>query len=541
MNNDNTIDNFEETFDEDFFTSKPIYTHFSIDIAPESRCDFENCSLTAEKLKDMRQGWSCLYKKPIYEKRHWHEVKQLLQVKQIAFSFKLEQNPFTTDNKKIIGKETQDEILMQEIRKYEDEMMCIAEKLKIFTCDFEETPSQDADNFTLRNEGHELYKLVEEKRKKHEILQIELGSMRRADEIKKETLIKKMEGMSKVEVAKSSGVSPRTHNKRSIKQLHYTPKKQWLINEILGVKDMVMIYSAPGCGKTFIALDLIGSAITGRKWANKFNVARPLNVAYCTGEGLQGIKERFDALWHKYGIDVDDENNTNFSFYDDTPQLFDLKYPANSQSFISEWLADVKQGTEKPLDIIVIDTLHNATKGLNENATDNTGVAIHNCNLIAKELGCSVILVHHSTKDGTSERGSTSWRGSMDSMIEIKENSIRCSKSKHGKGWLPASFNLVEVVGTDSACVEWTEYVPPTSSEIEKNDTATVLKVLKFFSENKGKFYTLDQISNELGWSKSFWGKFLKKYLDKGVYSSSAIDPSKPVYNKNQITYGIKL
>jgi hypothetical protein len=519
MNNDNTIDNFEETFEQDFLNSKPIYTHFSIDIAPEDKCIFNSCASTKAQLKQMGQTWSDALFKHVYAVSHKAQVESLLQAKQLAFSTVLELNPFTNKTKQQIGADSQMNFLVKEIIDEDQKLAIICEQLKVYEDELAIKPLETDPYFALRSDGYELYHSIQQKR------------------TQKEALIKKMDGISNVEVGKSSGVKKRLHNKKSFKEIRHAPKKQWLIDEILGVKDMAMIYSSPGCGKTFIALDLIGSAITGRKWADKFSIARPLNVAYCTGEGLQGITERIDALGVKYNIN---DEITNFSFYDQTPQLFDMAIPVNSNSFIDEWLEDIKQGTESPLDMIVIDTFHNATRGLKENATDDTGIVINNCNVISEKLGCAVVLVHHSTKDGASERGSTTIRGAMDIMIEVKNGSIHCSKVKYGRGWSPVGFNLVEIAGTDSACVEWTKYVPPTSSESKKEDKNWLVNVLKFFNENKGKFYTAHQISDELGWSYSFWVKVLKQGLQEGEYSSSASDPSKAVHSKNPQTYGIK-
>jgi hypothetical protein len=519
MSDYNTNDNFEEIIPDDFLSSKKTFTHFYID------ADLSNLSDTKTKLKELGCSWSTAYKKYVAVVSHRSQVETLLNAKQIAFSLEYTSDPFVSSDKKEISIHNQIDIITEQIVKEDEKITLLAYRLKLETDDFKKEPALGDAFYTQKHDGYELYKSIAKKKALREELYAKLDNIHNKQEIK--THFKDI----------SNNIN-RIHNKRSAKDLRSMPKKQWLINEILGVKDIIMIYSSPGCGKTFIALDLIAHAVTGKKWANKFNVVRPLNVAYCTGEGLQGIKERFDALWEKHSIDAD--NLTNFSFYDDTPQIFDMNISVNSESFIKEWLEDVKNGTETPLDIIFIDTLHNATLGAKENTTEDMGVAIRNCKLICKELGCAVVLVHHSTKDGTSERGSTTLRGAMDLMIEVKDNGIHCSKTKHGKGWAPVGFNLIEISGTDSAAIEWCEYTKCTSIENKEQEKNWLDKVLKFFNINKGKFFTASQISNELGWNSNFWSKTLKEGLKHGVYSTSAIDPLKSVHSKNPQTYGIK-
>jgi hypothetical protein len=528
MNNDITIDNFEETLDEDFYINNPIYKHFSIDIAPESRCGFENCSLITDKLKEMRQGWPWLYKKHVYDKVYWHDVKTLLQAKQIAFSFKFWQNPFTTDNKKIIGKEAQDEILMREIRKYEDEMMCIAEELKIFTCDFEEAPSQDADNFTLRSEGHDLYKLIEEKRKKHEILQIELGSMRRADEIKKEF--------------KKTNNNTEDNGFLTLEEALLIPEKVWMIDQIIGKHDIGVIYGASGLGKTFITLDLIMSACTGTKFAGSFDVKDKLNVAYCAGEGKSGIPARLSAVIKKH--EINPKELTNFTLVTWAPQLF-LTEEKSAKEFIERWKLNGKQ-----LDLVVIDTFHTATNGAEENSTRDMGLILQSCKMITEALNCAIILIHHSEKTGVKERGNISLRCGSDLMIQVVKEKMVCSKLKDGEHWHDIAFQLKAMKGLTSCSVDWLGKAESKKKEPEnmstvkedKSEASAIKKVLNLFESKKGQFFTSKEIAEFLGSSSDcrFSNKILNQINDSGLCITSNETPSKPTSTRNPKTYSYR-
>lgn len=514
MSDYSTNDNFEDILSDDFFSSKQTFTHFYID------ADLSDLPDTKTKLKEMGCIWSTAYKKYVAVVSHRSQVETLLKAKQIAFSLEYTSDPFVSSDKKEISVHNQIDIITEQIVKEDEKITLLAYTLKLETDDFEKEPLLGDAFYAKKHDGYELCKSVANKK------------------ALREELYAKLDGMHKVVIQPlKAELFPFTI--LNAKQLLATTDEEWIVDEILLRTDISMIYGAPGCGKTFIALDLIGSAITGRKWAEKFNIKKPLNVAYSTGEGLGSVRQRFNALFTRYEIDVDQLEN--FSFLGEVPQLFEMQDPKNMNIFIEQWLSGVKSGLQKSLDILFIDTLHTASLGSNENCTKDMGLVINMCRQAQKKLGCAVVLIHHSSKDGSTERGSSSLRGGMDCMIEVKNGSMHCSKTKHGTFWQPIAFNLVKVLGTTNVAVEWKEYSPPSSDEDEdtKENKNWLVKVLKFFNNNKGKFYTAQQISNELGWNSNFWSKVLKEGLKQGVYSTSAVDPSKSVYSKNPQTYGI--
>jgi len=173
--------------------------------------------------------------------------------------------------------------------------------------------------------------------------------------------------------------------------------KEWLLDQVFGPRDIGMIYGAPGCGKTFVVIDMILNLCTGNKWADKFNVLRCLNVAYCAGEGLGGLPSRFNAAAKHYNITL----LHNFTFYALPPQLFEDSAEATIKQFCEEWKARQAKDETDTLDLLIIDTLHTATVGADENSAQQMGKALHACRWIANELGCAVILVHHTNKTGT--------------------------------------------------------------------------------------------------------------------------------------------
>src|SRR5262249_26377113 len=84
--------------------------------------------------------------------------------------------------------------------------------------------------------------------------------------------------------------------------------------------------------------------------------------------------------------------------------------------------------------LIVFDTLAWAMVGGDENTVRDMQQLINHCRVIQERLGVAVMLVHHSGKANSSERGSSALRGGADIMIEVTSEDdligLVCSKSK---------------------------------------------------------------------------------------------------------------
>jgi putative DNA primase/helicase len=256
------------------------------------------------------------------------------------------------------------------------------------------------------------------------------------------------------------------------------PPKEWMIDNIIGPKDMMMIYGPSGSGKTFVVIDLIFAASLGQQFAMRFDVARPLSVAYCAGEGLGGLPQRFAAAAAFYGV----EDMPNFTFFEEIPQLYDLTAPTNALTFVEEWKKD-----PQPLDILIIDTLHSATVGADENSGKDMGIVLQSCKYLRDQLGCVVCLVHHTNKAGIDERGHSSLKAAMDMMIKVEKAPgddsklayISCAKPKDGEKWTNQSFDLS--AKGDSVRVWWN--LPADVVEGDKRKTETAKEILKLLGE----------------------------------------------------------
>lgn len=233
------------------------------------------------------------------------------------------------------------------------------------------------------------------------------------------------------------------------------PPKQWLIKDIIGPGDLGVIFGDSGSAKTFLVIDLIMSAITGLSWARKFEVAEPLTVAYCTNEGLGGLPQRFQAAQKAY--EATSEDLERFTFFPAIPQLFKADTPA----YISRFVSDYRATRGDHLDLLIIDTLDNASLGSKENDNNDASQIAEATRIARDALGCATILIHHAGKSGD-YRGASAYKGDCDIMLKTERKAegspyieFSCFKSKDEKQFDPLVFTLWLPDGSNSPVVSW--------------------------------------------------------------------------------------
>jgi hypothetical protein len=305
-----------------------------------------------------------------------------------------------------------------------------------------------------------------------------------------------------------------------------------------------MVYGAPGCGKTFVEIDMLMAACMGTKFAMRFDVARPLNVAYAAGEGTSGLPPRFAAAADFHGA----TEVTNFTFFASVPQLQGDGVDAGDmgiKNFVREWKQRQAEGQAQPLDILVIDTFHSATAGADENSAKDMGIALNLARHATQELACAVILVHHTNKNGSAERGSSALRGAMDCMIEIRrisENNtgtkavMHCAKLKDGEAWKDQTFDLV--VHGESVRVYWDESSDGSQNKGREDEHRSTM--LDFMTSRPGTKLTAKVLAEVAGIQQSHAIHLLSRMVDSGECKSELMDTNKGSSNRNPLTYFVE-
>ena len=199
---------------------------------------------------------------------------------------------------------------------------------------------------------------------------------------------------------------------------------EWVIKGWLPTHSISMIYGESGVGKSFIALDMACSIAAGINWQGI--KTKPGAVVYLAGEGNYGIRQRI-ASWCKKN-NVDQLDNLLIS-----NKPIDLDGAGAATKVINA----IKELYDGPVLMVFIDTLNNHMSG-DENSARDTRTMVNNSKIIGSALKSTVGFIHHNGLNDSAKnraRGSSAWKGSLDSSILIsKANNdlikISCEKMK---------------------------------------------------------------------------------------------------------------
>jgi archaellum biogenesis ATPase FlaH len=223
------------------------------------------------------------------------------------------------------------------------------------------------------------------------------------------------------------------------------PAPTWLVDKAIPAGGLVGMYGQPGVGKSFISIDLAMCVATGTPWFSR-DVAQGF-VIYISAEGGTGIGKRVLAWLATHQIHPQDAN---------IAWLVESIPVSTDSTQMGQLLDRIVDEVRRHPSLIIIDTLARCFDG-DENLQEDMGRFIAGVDLLRKELGCTVLVVHHTRLDGNRERGNTSFRGAVDTMIAIERSDdlieLKCNKQKDDEEFPDIQLELVKVDGTDSCVV----------------------------------------------------------------------------------------
>jgi hypothetical protein len=205
-----------------------------------------------------------------------------------------------------------------------------------------------------------------------------------------------------------NGSTPTRGRRFTLAELRTIPRPGWLVEHIIPAGGLVPLYGPPGAGKSFLALDFALCVWTGTPWFGAS--VRQGRVVYIAAEGASGISARVDAWTAEREVDPPDDDGLVI-----VPDALDLL----DSTLIDYNRRTIEPGDEAP-SLVIVDTLARCLVGGDENSARDMGRLIANVDAIRREWGCAVLLVHHTGKDGDSERGSSALRGAADAMLSLK-------------------------------------------------------------------------------------------------------------------------
>jgi RecA/RadA recombinase len=220
----------------------------------------------------------------------------------------------------------------------------------------------------------------------------------------------------------------------TLDELDEMPDQEFLIDGVLPSRSLCMLYGAPGCGKTFVALSMAMSVADGRPWLKRQTLKGA--VLYVAAEGVGGMKYRVRAYRCLHETD-----GTNMRFLPEPIQLIDRDALRDLQNYLAA-------ENFKPC-FVIVDTLARVTVGADENSSRDMGQVVEAVDRWRRDLDCTVLLIHHTRKKGDTERGSTALRGAADVMIACKKTGqvvvVECVKMKDAEPFAGIEIELEKV------------------------------------------------------------------------------------------------
>lgn len=218
----------------------------------------------------------------------------------------------------------------------------------------------------------------------------------------------------------------------------YDQEQDYTLKSYLPANSLSSIYGPSGSYKSFLAVSWACHVAAGMKWAGKSVSAGA--VMYVVGEGGIGVPRRIKAWEKKHGVTL---NN----LYLVNRPVFPVRREEMQEMIKAA--RDVKSRTGQPVRLIVVDTLARCFGGNDENDARDMGAFIEGCDVIKRETGATLLVVHHSGKDDTKgARGSSAFRAALDAEFNIRREGdggaiiLTCTKMKDAEEPKQAAFDL---------------------------------------------------------------------------------------------------
>lgn len=218
------------------------------------------------------------------------------------------------------------------------------------------------------------------------------------------------------------------------------PPPTWLIKDVLPAGGLVGLYGEPGCGKSFLAIDMALCVGGGLDW-HGFPVSKGF-VLYISAEGGTGIGKRAAAWLSHYAVDPKTAHVGWIT------EAIPIHSDSEDMDVLFRRLHEEVQ--EQPV-FIIVDTLARCFGDGDENAQEDMGRFIAGVDRLRREFNATVIVVHHTRLGADRERGSTAFRGAADTMLVVtrKKGSdvlhLTCNKQKDAEEFEEQTYILKEI------------------------------------------------------------------------------------------------
>ena len=288
----------------------------------------------------------------------------------------------------------------------------------------------------------------------------------------------------------------------------------YIIKPWLATGSLSMTFAERGTGKSFFVLE-IGLAVgAGASLFGCWSVPAQRRVLIIDGEmTLTYLKKRMPLLTH----DGNKNGWQNIRFLPCDQLLaagvaLNIASPDHQQR-IDEALHALEHSKEFRPDLIILDNLSSLAWGVDENSNSELD-PVQRWLLSLRSRGYAVHLIHHSTKDGKSQRGASRREDPLDTIIQLVPDrdsqfatfDIRFTKIR-GEPPKPRSLRVSLVPMTDGR-LKW----EISSKQVQTNP---IWQTLKAIGEDKPT--TMTALSKLIGKSHTAASNHVEKLVEKGL------------------------
>ena len=222
-------------------------------------------------------------------------------------------------------------------------------------------------------------------------------------------------------------------------EIEKIPPTRWQLKGKLVRGGLSALYSEPGLGKSFVAIDMSMAAVLGEQWWGEY-FAENCKVLYIAAERHAEVADRIRAACKKRSISTKQLENFTLIASPRPPHV------ANDLIDLIEIAAKVKP------DLIIFDTFARMTLDTDENSTKDMGRIVEDFLQVIRAAGeqCSGLIVHHAGKDKTrGMRGNTALLGAVDAVLKLEKQGdalmLSVEKLNAAETPLPAYFSIESI------------------------------------------------------------------------------------------------
>jgi hypothetical protein len=226
---------------------------------------------------------------------------------------------------------------------------------------------------------------------------------------------------------------------------------EFTVDGLIETETLGLIFGDPGCGKSFLAVDLALSVATGNDFHG--NTTKQGAVFFIAGEGHNGLARRFAAWSEARGVSL---AGVPLFKSERAAQFLD----GASAKAVTDAVTSLAAQHGSPA-MIIIDTLaRNFGPGDENNTKEMSEFIVAIDDMKATFPGCCVLIVHHSGHaDKQRARGAMALKGALDFEFRVEKDgtSLKLVNTKMKDAEAPQdvffSFRQVDLKGSAKSAV----------------------------------------------------------------------------------------